>query len=343
MDDVRAVMDAVGAERAVVLGVSEGGPMCALFAATYPERTRGARADGLLRAPATGRRTTRSAAARRRTPGRPTAEHWGLSAARRFLDGAGAVASPATRRRSSGTRPTSSAAPASARWRSDHRHERGDRRPRTYCPRSTCRRSSSTASRSTCGGQPLHGRAHPRRADRRARRAPTICRGRAIRRRARRDPATSSATLADDAGRTRARAHHRARGRSSRQSEHRSCRRARALPRPAAGCPARQASAPRFDGPARAVRCAHRARRIAPDPARRRAHGRVRAADGRLVGPALEVAAGVAARRGAGEILTTSAVQDLVAGSGIEFAERGAFALPLAGASREWRLFSVER
>ena len=39
MDDVRAVMDAVGSRRAVLLGVSEGGPMCSLFAATYPERT----------------------------------------------------------------------------------------------------------------------------------------------------------------------------------------------------------------------------------------------------------------------------------------------------------------
>ena len=39
MDDVRAVMDAVGSRRAALLGVSEGGPMCALFAATYPERT----------------------------------------------------------------------------------------------------------------------------------------------------------------------------------------------------------------------------------------------------------------------------------------------------------------
>lgn len=39
MDDVRAVMDAVGSERAALLGISEGGAMCALFAATYPERT----------------------------------------------------------------------------------------------------------------------------------------------------------------------------------------------------------------------------------------------------------------------------------------------------------------
>ena len=55
MDDVRAVMDAVGSKRAALIGVSEGGPMSLLFAATYPERTsalvlahtfaRGARAD----------------------------------------------------------------------------------------------------------------------------------------------------------------------------------------------------------------------------------------------------------------------------------------------------------
>jgi pimeloyl-ACP methyl ester carboxylesterase len=40
MDDVRAVMDAVGCERAAVFGVSEGGAMSMLFAAAYPERTR---------------------------------------------------------------------------------------------------------------------------------------------------------------------------------------------------------------------------------------------------------------------------------------------------------------
>jgi pimeloyl-ACP methyl ester carboxylesterase/DNA-binding winged helix-turn-helix (wHTH) protein len=39
MDDVRAVLDAVGSERAALCGVSEGGPMCSLFAATYPEKT----------------------------------------------------------------------------------------------------------------------------------------------------------------------------------------------------------------------------------------------------------------------------------------------------------------
>ncbi len=57
MDDVRAVMDAAGSERAVVFGVSEGGPMSMLFTATYPERTvalvlYGTAADFTVREPA---------------------------------------------------------------------------------------------------------------------------------------------------------------------------------------------------------------------------------------------------------------------------------------------------
>jgi pimeloyl-ACP methyl ester carboxylesterase len=41
MDDLRAVMDAAGSERAYLFGISESGPMCSLFAATWPERTAG--------------------------------------------------------------------------------------------------------------------------------------------------------------------------------------------------------------------------------------------------------------------------------------------------------------
>ena len=41
MDDIRAVLDAVGANRATLLGAVQGSQLCALFAATYPERTRG--------------------------------------------------------------------------------------------------------------------------------------------------------------------------------------------------------------------------------------------------------------------------------------------------------------
>ena len=39
IDDIRSVMDAAGSERAALMGISEGGPMCILFAATHPDRT----------------------------------------------------------------------------------------------------------------------------------------------------------------------------------------------------------------------------------------------------------------------------------------------------------------
>jgi pimeloyl-ACP methyl ester carboxylesterase len=39
MDDIRGVMEAAGSKRAAIMGVSEGGPITLLFAATYPERT----------------------------------------------------------------------------------------------------------------------------------------------------------------------------------------------------------------------------------------------------------------------------------------------------------------
>ena len=41
MDDIRMVMDAAGSERAVICGLGESGPLCVLFAATYPDRTSG--------------------------------------------------------------------------------------------------------------------------------------------------------------------------------------------------------------------------------------------------------------------------------------------------------------
>ncbi len=66
MDDVLAVMDAVGCERAALMGSLEGGPLAMTFAACHPERTTASstprsRARG-GRPTTTGRRATRSAA-----------------------------------------------------------------------------------------------------------------------------------------------------------------------------------------------------------------------------------------------------------------------------------------
>ena len=56
-------------------------------------------------------------------------------------------------------------------------------------------------------------------------------------------------------------------------------------------------------------------------------------------GIAVHIAARVGALAGAGEVLVSSTVKDLVAGSGIQFADRGA--KQLKGISDEWRLFAA--
>jgi class 3 adenylate cyclase len=61
----------------------------------------------------------------------------------------------------------------------------------------------------------------------------------------------------------------------------------------------------------------------------------------KLGGLAVHMGARVAALAGPGEILVSSTVQDLVAGSGLRFADRGVHALK--GAPGPWRLFAVER
>ena len=59
MDDVRAVMDAAGSERAAILGAGEGGIMAAMFAATYPDQ-RARSSWGTRRRGFRGRPITRS-------------------------------------------------------------------------------------------------------------------------------------------------------------------------------------------------------------------------------------------------------------------------------------------
>ncbi len=61
----------------------------------------------------------------------------------------------------------------------------------------------------------------------------------------------------------------------------------------------------------------------------------------KLGGIAVHTGARVAALAGPGEVLVSSTVKDLVAGSGLGFADRGTHALK--GVPGEWRLFAVER
>jgi class 3 adenylate cyclase len=100
-----------------------------------------------------------------------------------------------------------------------------------------------------------------------------------------------------------------------------------------------------FDGPARAVRCA---RSIVDDvhgiglDIRAGLHtGEVVLAGSDVRGIAVHTGARVAAQAGAGEVLVSQTVKDLVAGSGIEFEERGS--RELKGLAGEWRLYAVSQ
>jgi pimeloyl-ACP methyl ester carboxylesterase len=99
----------------------------------------------------------------------------------------------------------------------------------------------------------------------------------------------------------------------------------------------------RFDGPARAIRCACAVRDTITDlglEVRAGIHtGECEVVDGKVAGVAVSIGARVAAQAGPGEVLVSQTVKDLVAGSGIEFEERGDAVLK--GVPGEWRLYSV--
>jgi pimeloyl-ACP methyl ester carboxylesterase len=99
-----------------------------------------------------------------------------------------------------------------------------------------------------------------------------------------------------------------------------------------------------FDGPARAIRCAASIRdRVGPlgIDIRTGLHtGECELIDGGIGGIAVHIAARVAAQAGAGEVLVSSTVKDLVAGSQLSFADRGT--RQLKGVPGEWRLYALE-
>lgn len=89
MDDIRAVLDAVQCDRAAVLGLSEGGPAAAMFAATYPERVSGL----VLWLAGLGPNIEERDEEERRAVAffdEFVGQHWGDGSAMRFLVGAGA-------------------------------------------------------------------------------------------------------------------------------------------------------------------------------------------------------------------------------------------------------------
>jgi class 3 adenylate cyclase len=98
-----------------------------------------------------------------------------------------------------------------------------------------------------------------------------------------------------------------------------------------------------FDGPARAVRCARSiaaaVRELGIDVRSGLHAGECELVDGKIGGIAVHTGARVAAYAGPGEVLVSQTVRDLVAGSGLEFEDRGV--RELKGVPGEWRLYAA--
>jgi class 3 adenylate cyclase len=98
-----------------------------------------------------------------------------------------------------------------------------------------------------------------------------------------------------------------------------------------------------FDGPARAIRCARAITESVIDlglEVRVGLHtGECELIDGKVAGIAVHTGARVAAKADPGQVLVSSTVKDLVAGSGLVFEDRGAH--ELGGIRGQWRLYSV--
>ena len=97
-----------------------------------------------------------------------------------------------------------------------------------------------------------------------------------------------------------------------------------------------------FDGPARALRCAaaivESVRELDLDVRAGLHTGECEVVDGKVMGIAIHTGARVASLANAGEVLVSSTVKDLVAGSGIQFEDRGTHELKGVG---EWRVYAL--
>ncbi len=352
MDDVRAVMDAAGIERAAIVGASEGGPMSVLFAATYPERTRALVVYG------SGPRFTRAPG----FPFGPTREEtvttndrdqrlWGtVELAREYL-GADAPSDEVDRFAS---RMRQSASPGAVR-QLDRMNLDIDVRgvlPSIRVPTLVLHRTEDHV---PCRGREVDGGTDPGRALRRApgraahvvatatgsassTRSPDSSSRSAPGRTKQRSPSACSppsCSRTSSARRRRQRSSATAVGGSCSSGITRSsgsCSRASAAPRSTR--PA-TASSRAFDGPrARSgvrVRSARRCADWGSTCARGCTRASARSSTTRSRGSPCNIGARVAAEAGPGEVLVSQTVKDLVAGSGILFEDRGSAELNFAG------------
>jgi class 3 adenylate cyclase/pimeloyl-ACP methyl ester carboxylesterase len=365
MDDVRAVMDAVGSERAAVFGVSEGAPMSILFAATYPERTwalvlQGGEARGLWahdypwgEREADVRAALDAAAAAPNDPTRlarrareasPTASDEELEAIVNYF-------------RHGGT-PGARIALARMNMSIDVRHVL----PAIRVPTLVLHHAEDPwvpveAGRFLAGQIPgttyveLPGKMHiPAIADA----GPYLDELQTFLERAWEDTANSetepdrvlaTVLFTDIAGSSERAASLGDRGwRELLQQHHELVRRQLARYRGVEVDTAGDGFFASFDGPARAIRCACAISSSVADlglDVRAGLHtGECELIDGKVAGIAVHTGARVASQASPGEVLVSSTVKDLVAGSGIQFEDRGV--AELKGIPGEWRLFAVD-
>jgi pimeloyl-ACP methyl ester carboxylesterase len=360
IDDVRAVMDAAGSEKAALFGISEGGPMCVMFAATHPERV-----SSLVLYGAMGRTTeapdypwASPAEALRESAAEFIVPYWGQDAepmvelfAPSFVGEPGVVEFTAKMERTA-----ASPAMITAIFEMFLDIDVRDILPTIHVPTLVLHRRGDRvvnrrAGKALADAIPdsryveLPGIDHlPWAGDAEsvlgeieefltgARSTPEP------------DRVLATVMFTDIVGSTeRAATLGDARWRDLLENHHAALRtevkrfRGHEVKTLGDGCLAT------FDGPARAIRCgqaiADSARSSGLEVRIGLHSGEVELMDGDVGGIAVHIAARVGALAGASEVLVSSTVKDLVAGSGIPFEDRGT--QQLKGISDDWRLFAA--
>jgi class 3 adenylate cyclase len=354
MEDVRAVMDAAGSQEAVLMGTSEGGPMSMLFAATYPERTR---ALVLCGAEVCERKTDDWAwgdtpeqfeAYLRQIPDR-----WGLGGGIDFI--APSIATDATRAwwgklQTHAMTPNDASAFARVAFDIDVRHVAPSIRvPTLILHRDADRVCSVEHGRWLARAIPgaryveLHGADHLPFAGHDI--VPEIREFvTGVREAVEPDRVLATVLFTDLVGSTElARERGDAEWRNLLERHYTILRRELARFRGTEVNTTGDGMLATFDGPARAIRCAVAiigALRELGLPVRAGLHtGECERAGTSLSGIAVHVGARIVAAAGAGEAIVSSTVRDLVAGSGLQFVDRGLH--QLKGVDTPWRLFAV--
>jgi class 3 adenylate cyclase len=357
MEDVHAVLDAVGSQRAALFGFSEGGPMSVLFAATYPERVSALALYGTFPSKDFGLGFATFEYAERVRSVTAKAEQWGDGVSLELI--MPRLADSAVLRQGQGLLERASASPAMARGllAAAVQMDVSDILPTIRVPTVVIHRTDDAlvpvaAARWMAGQIPgarfveLPGDIHTpwfgdmdaiideveelvtgvRRGHEPDRALATVLFTDIV------DSTRRAAQLGDRAWRELLERH------DALAREELARYRGRYVKSTGDGMLAT------FDGPARAIRCAQALAAAAAEQLNVTLRAGVHTGECELIGEdvgglAVHIGARVAHLAGAGEVLVSSTVKDLVVGSGLDFADRGEH--ELKGVPGRWRVFAV--